>query len=66
LLKQGKETSDQAKRVEIYAKAEQLVADEAAVVPIVHSVVYMPMSKKVHGYVMDPLGFHNFEGVSKN
>jgi dipeptide transport system substrate-binding protein len=66
LLKQGKETSDQAKRVEIYAKAEQLVRDEAAVVPIVHSVVYMPMSKKVHGYVMDPLGFHNFEGVSKD
>jgi dipeptide transport system substrate-binding protein len=27
-------------------------------------VVYMPMSKKVEGYVMDPLGFHNFEGVS--
>jgi dipeptide transport system substrate-binding protein len=64
LLKQGKETSDQAKRIEIYAKAEQIVHDEAAVVPIVHSVVYMPMSKKVQGYVMDPLGFHNFEGVS--
>jgi dipeptide transport system substrate-binding protein len=66
LLKQGKETSDRAKRIELYAKAEQLVHDEAAVVPIVHSVVYMPMSKKVHGYVMDPLGFHNFEGVSKD
>ncbi|HVY99510.1 MAG TPA: ABC transporter substrate-binding protein [Dongiaceae bacterium] len=64
LLKQGKETSDQAKRIEIYAKAEQIVSDEAAVVPIVHSVVYMPMSKKVEGYVMDPLGFHNFEGVA--
>jgi dipeptide transport system substrate-binding protein len=66
LLKQGKETSDQAKRIEIYAKAEQLIHDEAPVVPIVHSVVFMPMSKKVHGYVVDPLGFHNFEGVSKN
>jgi dipeptide transport system substrate-binding protein len=64
LLKQGKETSDQAKRAEIYAKAEQIVHDEAAVVPIVHSVVYMPMSKKVENYVMDPLGFHNFEGVA--
>ena len=64
LLKQGLETSDQAKRVEIYAKAEQLIHDEAAIVPIVHSVVFMPMSKKVQGYVMDPLGFHNFEGVS--
>jgi dipeptide transport system substrate-binding protein len=63
LLKQGVETSDQAKRTEIYAKAQKLIHEEAPIVPIVHSVVYMPMSKKVEGYVMDPLGFHNFEGV---
>jgi dipeptide transport system substrate-binding protein len=65
LLKEAKETADVAKRTELYEKAQQLVHDEAAVVPIVHSVVYMAMSKKVEGYVMDPLGFHNFEGVSK-
>jgi dipeptide transport system substrate-binding protein len=64
MLKEAKETSDQAKRSEIYAKAEQLIHDEAPIIPIVHSVVYMPMSKKVQGYVMDPLGFHNFEGVA--
>ncbi len=38
--------------------------DEAPIIPVVHSVVYMAMSKKVEGYIMDPLGFHNFEGVS--
>jgi dipeptide transport system substrate-binding protein len=65
LLKQAKETADVQKRTELYAKAEQLIHDEAAVVPIVHSVVYMAMSKNVEGYVMDPLGFHNFEGVTK-
>ena len=63
LLKQGLETSDQAKRVEIYKKAQQLIHDEAPIVPLVHSVVYMPMSKKVEGYVIDPLGMHNFENV---
>ena len=63
LLKQGKETSDQEKRVEIYKKAQQLIHEEAPIVPIVHSVVYMPMSKKVDGYVIDPLGIHNFENV---
>src|SRR4051812_39140303 len=63
LLKQGLETSDQAKRVEIYKKAQQLIHDEAPIVPLVHSVVYMPMSKKVAGYVIDPLGMHNFENV---
>ncbi len=28
-----------------------------------HSVVVMPMSKKVSGYVMSPLGHHSFSGV---
>ena len=37
--------------------------EEAPFVPIAHSVVFMPMRKKVDGYVMDPFGFHKFEGV---
>ena len=28
-----------------------------------HSLVVMPMSKKVSGYVMSPLGHHSFNGV---
>jgi dipeptide transport system substrate-binding protein len=64
LLKQAKESSDVAQRTDLYKKAQALLVEEAPVVPLVHSVVYMPMSKKVEGYVMDPLGFHNFEGVS--
>jgi dipeptide transport system substrate-binding protein len=63
LLKQGLETSDQAKRAEIYKKAQVLIHEEAPIVPLVHSVAYMPMSKKVAGYIIDPLGIHNFENV---
>jgi len=63
LLKQAKETSDVAKRTELYHKAQQLMHEEAPIVPIVHSVTFMPMSKKVVGYMIDPLGIHNFEGV---
>jgi dipeptide transport system substrate-binding protein len=37
--------------------------DQAPWVPVAHSVVHMPMSKKVSGYKVDPLGFHAFEGV---
>jgi len=65
LLKQAKETSDVAKRTELYKKAQALAHEEAPVVPIVHSIVYMAMNKDVTGYVMDPLGMHNFEGVDK-
>ena len=39
--------------------------EEAPWFPIAHSVVYVPMSKKVTGYKVDPLGTHIFEGVDK-
>jgi dipeptide transport system substrate-binding protein len=32
-------------------------------VPVAHSLVSMPMSKKVSGYKVHPLGTHIFEGV---
>jgi dipeptide transport system substrate-binding protein len=63
LLKDAKETADVAKRTDIYKKAQALAHEEAPIVPIVHSIVYMAMRKNVNGFVMDPLGFHNFEGV---
>jgi ABC-type dipeptide transport system, periplasmic component len=54
-----------AKRTEFYKKAQEIAHDEAPMVPIAHSIVYMAMSKNVQNYIMDPLGFHNFEGVEK-
>ena len=64
-LKGAKETADVAKRTEFYKKAQEIAHDEAPMVPIAHSIVYMAMSKNVQNYIMDPLGFHNFEGVEK-
>jgi dipeptide transport system substrate-binding protein len=32
-------------------------------VTVAHSVVFMPMRKKVVGYKMDPFGAHIFYGV---
>ncbi len=37
--------------------------EQAPWVTIAHSVVYMPMRKEVHGFVIDPLGGHYFDGV---
>ena len=39
--------------------------EEAPWFPIAHSVVYVPMSKKVTGYKIHPLGDSSFEGVDK-
>ncbi|HWA43424.1 MAG TPA: ABC transporter substrate-binding protein [Hypericibacter adhaerens] len=63
LIDEAKKTSDVAKRTELYEKAQVIFHDDAPWIPIAHSVVYMPMSKKVVGYKVHPLGTHIFEGV---
>ena len=63
LIDQAKKTSDVAKRTELYMKAQVIFHDEAPWIPIAHSVVYLPMSKKVTGMKVHPLGTHIFEGV---
>ena len=39
---------------------------QVPVVLLAHSIVTMPMSKKVTGYVIDPFGLHHFETVDKS
>jgi len=63
LIIDAKRTSDVAKRTELYKKAQVVFKEEAPWVTIAHSVVYMPMRKNVVGYVMDPLGTHQFYSV---
>jgi dipeptide transport system substrate-binding protein len=63
LLDEARQTADQAKRTELYMKAQEIFHEEAPWFPIAHSVVYMPMSKKVVGYKIHPFGTHIFEGV---
>ena len=63
LIDEAKATSDVAKRTELYKQAQVIFHDEAPWVPIAHSLVDMPMSKKVIGYKVHPLGTHIFEGV---
>lgn len=63
LVTQAKETSDMAKRTELYKQAQVVFKREAPWATIDHSLVFMPMSKKVKGYVQDPLGYHRFDDV---
>jgi len=65
LIAQAAEISDVKKRTALYEKAQAIFHEEAPWFPIAHSVVYVPMSKKVTGYKIDPLGVHAFEGVDK-
>ncbi|HEY0919706.1 ABC transporter substrate-binding protein [Devosia sp.] len=63
LIQKAKVTSDQAERTKLYEEAQVVFKREAPWATIAHSVVFMPMSKKVTGYVMDPKGTHAFDGV---
>lgn len=63
LIDEAKAISDVAKRTELYKQAQAIFHEDAPWVPIAHSLVSMPMSKKVTGYKVHPLGTHIFEGV---
>lgn len=63
LIQKAKTVSDKAERTKLYEEAQVVFKEEAPWGTIAHSVVFMPMSSKVTGYVMDPLGGHWFDGV---
>ncbi len=53
----------QAERAKLYEQAQAIMHAQAPFALIAHSVVYLPMSKSVVGYKMDPLGSHDFYAV---
>lgn len=63
LTLKAKIVSDAAERTKLYEEAQVVFKREAPWATIAHSTVFMPMSTKVKGYVMDPLGGHWFDGV---
>lgn len=63
LIKDGVLETDPAKRAAIYVKAQELMTAEEPAFLMAHSTIYMPMSKKVIGYTMDPLAMHRFDNV---
>jgi dipeptide transport system substrate-binding protein len=63
LVQKAKTLSDRDERTRLYEEAQVVFKREGPWATIAHSVVFMPMSKDVTGYVMDPLGGHWFDGV---
>ena len=63
LIQDAKVTSNHSEREDLYRQAQVVFKREAPWATIAHSVVFMPMSKNVKGYIMDPLGGHWFDGV---
>ncbi|QVX17113.1 ABC transporter substrate-binding protein [Pseudomonas congelans] len=64
LIHEAKETSDQAKRTELYKQAQHLLKDAVPMTPIAHSTVYQPMRTSVQDFKISPFGLNSFYGVS--
>jgi dipeptide transport system substrate-binding protein len=63
LIQKAKVVSDREERTRLYEQAQVIFKEQAPWATIAHSVVFMPMSKKVTGYKIDPFGGHVFYGV---
>jgi dipeptide transport system substrate-binding protein len=63
LLSQAKQISDPAERTKLYEEAQVIFKDQAPWATIAHSTQYVPMSNKVSGFKMSPLGDFTFEDV---
>jgi len=63
LITQAAQITDQAQRAKLYEQAQVIMHDEAPFFLIAHSITFMPLRKNVTGYVMSPLGRHEFDQV---
>jgi peptide/nickel transport system substrate-binding protein len=63
LLLQAQKLTDQAKRAELYRKAEQMIHDDAARLFIANNQPPLPFQKKVKGYVANPTNTEYFNTV---
>ncbi|TCQ80303.1 dipeptide transport system substrate-binding protein [Ochrobactrum sp. BH3] len=63
ILQKARVSSNKDERTKLYREAQEIISDQAPWVPLAHSTVVLPMSKKVKNYVMEPLGSHRFEKV---
>ncbi len=64
LIQSARIETNHDKRIELYKQAQVVMHDQAPALIIANSTVFEPIRKEVKGYVVDPLGRHNFQNVS--
>jgi dipeptide transport system substrate-binding protein len=60
IVVKARQTTGKPERIKLYEQAQQIFHDQVPWVPIAHSVVYQPVSKKVVGFKIDPFGRNIF------
>lgn len=57
LLDEARKTTDDDERLELYQEAQQIIIDEAPIVPIYHSVLLAGLRDEVNGFFQYPSSF---------
>lgn len=60
----ARSTTDKEKRTALYLDAQKLLVEKKPAVYVAHSVTDALLAKNVKGYILEPLGYTRFEGVS--
>jgi dipeptide transport system substrate-binding protein len=63
LITDGKRTSDQAQRSQLYKDAQQIIQQQALWLPLAHPTAYALTRKQVEGYQVSPFGRQDFSKV---
>ncbi len=64
LLSKARLITDQSARTKLYEEAQVVFKDQVPYTPIAHANTFQPISKRVHGYLISPLGGHRFDGIT--
>lgn len=63
LIDKARAAANVDERTALYQQAQVIFKQQVPYTPIGHSIVSLPVSKRVKGMVFSPLGSHRFEGV---
>ena len=63
LIAEGKSTSDQAQRSQLYQQAQQIIQQQALWLPLAHPTAFALTRKQVEGYQVSPFGRQDFAKV---
>lgn len=63
-LKQGRETVDEAERIELYSKIQHRLRALIPVIPLVHATPILGVAERVEGYIPHPTESDDLSGVT--
>jgi ABC-type transport system substrate-binding protein len=63
VLVDAKKEPNQNKRIALYKKAQEIIFEDAPLVPIAHSITVIPTLEGVQNFVLDPTGRRRFSKV---